>query len=373
MMLLRRKAAGHAGIAMLLGCLAAPGWAQVQQEVPSPPEEAGLEELSPSPKLLLRGFGNIDYRYEDGNLPNTFVLGQLDLFMTSELSDNVSVLAEVVFEGKEGEEERIIDVERYQIKYSPRDALNVTVGRMHTVLGYWNQTYHHGTWFQTTAFRPDVYRFEDEGGILPIHEVGLRVFGAQSLPGLRFHYAASVANGRAADAREVVTVQDPNKHKAVNLWVGVLPKAVPGLQAGGAFHEDRIPPDLSRPGRENELEETIWAGFFVYQHAPIELLSEAFRIRHEDQVRGEVFNTTGLYAQAAYAFGKFKPYYRFDHVEGAAADPYYPDTLRDVHKHTLGVRVDPWSRLTLKLDLSHDRPEPGVTLNAAALQVAVTF
>jgi hypothetical protein len=44
-----------------------------------------------------------------------------------------------------------------------------------------------------------------------------------------------------------------------------------------------------------------------------------------------------------------------------------------VHKHTLGVRIDPWSRLTFKLDLSHDRPDPGVPFSAAALQVAVTF
>ncbi len=373
MMLARRVLAGPAGVAMLLACLALPGWAQVEQEAQSPPEEAALEDVSPSPKLLLRGFGNIDYRYEDGDLPNTFMLGQLDLFMTSELSDDVSVLAEVVFEGKEGTQEFIIDVERYQIKYSPLDAFNLAIGRMHTVLGYWNQTYHHGSWFQTTAFRPDVYRFEDENGVLPVHEVGLRVFGAQSLPGLRLHYAASIGNGRAADAHEVVTVQDANEHKSVNLWIGVSPKAVAGLQVGGVFHDDRIPPDPFRRGRENELGERIWGGFFVYQRAPIEFLSEGFRIRHEDRVSGEVFNTTGLYAQAAYAFGKFKPYYRFDHLEGAAADPYYPDTVRDVHKHTLGVRIDPWSRLTFKLDLSHDRPDPGVPFSAAALQVAVTF
>lgn len=356
-----------------MALLVAPGSAQARQDPPAAPEEAAVEEVSPAPRLLFRGFGNIDYRHEDGGLPNTFVLGQLDLFMTSELSDDVSVLAEVVFEGKEGREERVIDVERYQIKYSPLDAFNVAIGRMHTVLGYWNQTYHHGTWFQTTASRPEVYRFEDENGVLPIHEVGLRVFGAQSFPGLRLHYDASVTNGRAADSSEVVTVQDPNAHKAVNLWLALSPKAIPGLQVGGVFHADRIPPDPSRAGRENALGERIWGGFVAYQNAPVELLSEAFRIRHEDRVTGGLFKTTGLYAQAAYALGRFKPYYRFDHVKGAAADPYYPDTLRDAHRHTLGLRFDPLSRLTLKLDLSHDRPDSGATFNAAALQMAVTF
>jgi len=365
--------AGPVGVVALLVVLAVPGEAQVQPESPSPHEDAALEELSPSPRLLLRGFGNLDYRYEDGDLPNTFVLGQLDLFMTSELSDNLSVLAEIVFEGKEGREERIIDVERYQLKYAPRDAFNLALGRMHTVLGYWNQTYHHGVWFQTTAFRPDVYKFEDEDGVLPIHEVGLRVFGSESFRGLRLHYAASVANGRAADSREVLTVQDANEHKAVSLWLGLSPKSVPGLQFGGIFHDDRIPPDPARAKRQNDLGERIWGGFLAYQNAPLEIISEAFDIRHEDQVTLEVFQTTGLYAQAAYALGKFKPYYRFDRVNGAAADPYYPDSLRDSCKHTLGVRIDPSSRLTLKLDLSHDRPQPGASINAAAVQVAVTF
>jgi hypothetical protein len=369
----RPSRAVPAAVVILVGCLASPGWTQERHDVPPAPDEATVEELSPPPRLLLRGFGNIDYRYEDGELPNTFVLGQLDLFMTSELADDVSVLAEIVFEGKPGEEERTIDVERYEMKYSPHDAFNVALGRMHTVLGFWNQTYHHGTWFQTTAARPEIYRFEDESGVLPIHEVGLRIFGAQSLPGLRLHYAASISNGRAANASDVITVQDPNDHKAVNLWLGISPKAVPGLQFGGVFHGDRIPPDPTRPRRENEMTERIWGGFAVYQKAPLELLSEAFKIRHQDRVTSEVFDTTGLYAQAAYAVGKFKPYYRYDRVRGVGKDPYYPTSVRDASKHTLGVRFDPRDRLALKLDLSRDRPHPGATINAVALQAAVTF
>ena len=87
----------------------------------------------------------------------------------------------------------------------------------------------------------------------------------------------------------------------------------------------------------------------------------------------EVFKTTGLYIQGAYVIGHLKPYYRYDRVDGAAKDPYYPDTLRDSNKHTLGVRVDPWTRLAVKLEVSHDQPSPGSAFSAAALQVAVTF
>jgi hypothetical protein len=335
----------------------------------TPPEEAAVSH----PRILFGAFGNIDYRYEDTEIPNTFALGQLDFFLTTELATDVSLLAEVVFEATEGSEERIIDVERYQIKYSPSDAFNVVLGRMHTELGYWNQAYHHGTWFQTTAYRPEVYRFEDEDGVLPIHEVGLRLFGATSAGGLRVEYNASLTNGRAVKARDVVTFQDPNGHKAVNLWLGLSPRTWTGFKFGGVFHEDRIAPDPTRPSRANELSERIWGGFVVYQRRPIELLAEAFAIHHEDRVTGERFKTTGLYAQAAYGFGLVKPYYRFDLLDGAAADPYYAGSVRDARKHTVGIRSDPWSRVAVKLDLSHDRPISGESFNAVTAQVAVTF
>jgi hypothetical protein len=52
---------------------------------------------------------------------------------------------------------------------------------MHTPLGYWNQYYHHGAWFQATATRPEMYLFEDDGGILPVHEIGIEASGTAGL------------------------------------------------------------------------------------------------------------------------------------------------------------------------------------------------
>lgn len=58
---------------------------------------------------------------------------------------------------------------------------NIGVGKYHTALGYWNHTYHHGTWLQSSILRPEIYLFEFQGGILPDHSVGVEVFGFQSL------------------------------------------------------------------------------------------------------------------------------------------------------------------------------------------------
>ena len=46
------------------------------------------------------------------------------------------------------------------------------VGRFHTDIGYWNTAFHHGLWLQIPVERPHVLRFEDDGGLVPVHWVG---------------------------------------------------------------------------------------------------------------------------------------------------------------------------------------------------------
>ncbi|HET7291503.1 MAG TPA: hypothetical protein VFM88_03670 [Vicinamibacteria bacterium] len=352
------------------------GLAPILRADQEPAGEAASEPQEPqaAPRLVIKGFGDIDYRYTGGDgedTPNTFSLGQLDIFMTSELSDSLSVLAEVVVESEENEE-AIVDVERYQIKYSASDWLNVVLGRMHTALGHWNQTYHHGTWFQTTALRPEVYRFEDEGGVLPIHEVGLQVLGTRPVGGVLLEYNLSLTNGRGRNREEIVVTQDHNASKALNLWLGLKPSALPGLRFGGVVRFDQIPEDLQGSGRA-ELSEVILGGFATYERAGVEALFELIRVEHEDEAAAVRYDTTGYYVQAAYGLGRFKPYYRFDSLEVADGDPFYRQDTTDIRKHTVGLRVDPWTWAALKAELSFEDPDPGEKVNGVALQAAFTF
>lgn len=373
-----RRAAVLAASRLLLAAACAgvtPASAFAQEAIPPPIEEAPAapgDEVAPAPKLLIRGFGNIDLLKQLDRGPGSFSLGQLDLFFTSELAEDLSVLAEIVFEGRQGEgQEPILDVERYQIQYAPSDVFRVALGRMHTVLGYWNQTYHHGAWFQTTAFRPVVYRFEDEGGVLPVHEVGFQVFGAKAAGALQLQYNLSLSNGRGRGPTEIQNYSDANGGKAVNLWLGLAPRPFPGLQLGGVARFDSIPAAAGPSGR-SETEERIFGGFLTYQQHGVEVLSEILNVRHEDQ-SGRSFGTLGLYVQAAYALGRFKPYYRFDRLDRDEDDPFFGPDEPGVRKHTLGLRSDPWTFGCLKLELSHEDPDRGEGFDALALQVAFTF
>jgi len=373
----------------LLGSLGA----GAQELPPTPPDAPSTvtDENPPTPKLVIRGFGDVNFATQRKETPETFTLGELDLFMTSEVTDQVSVLAEAVFEPG-GSGENFVDVERVQVKLALSDRFNLAFGRMHAVLGYWNQTYHHGVWFQTTALRPEIYLFEDEGGVLPVHEVGLQLFGTQRISGLNLDYNLSASNGRGRTTTDIEAVQDPNRTKAVNLWLGLRPKALPGLSLGGVVRLDKIPPDAAFvPPRPASLKERILGGFFAYQHSRYELLAEGFWMRHEDETLGQRYETSGGYAQASYRLGRWRPYYRFDFVDIAPDDPFlatrpseeghaahgttdaglrYTESLR---RHTFGVRVDPWAWAAVKAEASHNDLDGSVGYWGGLAQFCLTF
>src|SRR5262249_32299303 len=138
---------------------------------------------------------------------NTFTLGQVDLFVNSRLSDKMSVLAEMVFEA-EPDNGLSFELERILFQYAVNDYFTMNVGRYHSAIGYYNTAFHHGTWFQTALGRPFMFRFEDDGGILPIHNVGVSVSGRIPSGDLRLSYVADIGNGRASRTKDAELVQN---------------------------------------------------------------------------------------------------------------------------------------------------------------------
>src|SRR5262245_14781893 len=177
---------------LLTGVLAS-SWAAAQNRDSAPADTA--------PRFTLRGFANVDFNgrwgdpVDEATGKSAFALGQFDLYMTSKLSENVSFLGETVFELDE-QQEFVVDVERLQLSYRWSDAFRLNVGRGHTALGYWNEAYHHGALLQPTVERPEALKFEDDGGILPVHFVGLEAAGRASIGAWDLGYVGYVANGR---------------------------------------------------------------------------------------------------------------------------------------------------------------------------------
>lgn len=330
---------------------------QVLKERPIGPiteVEAESTEATGVPKLRFQGFLDLGFsaKVTDDGDNTSFNRGQLDLFITSEITDRVSFLAEPVFESDTDTNSQEIELERAELKYSFSDLFNIKIGRMHTALGYWNQAFHHGTWFQTTIFRPEVYNFEDLGGILPVHSVGMEILGTKPFDTFDLEYNFSIVNGRGITKTTIQNAKDENDSKAINTLISIKPYFIEGLKAGVNVYYDKIPSDPSVSTRINRIDELILGGYLIYIHDKLELLGEFFNMKDEDKTSGKDFDTVGFYLQGGYKIDELTPYYRFDFIDFGDGHPYFtPDDI-DIKKHTLGLRWDILTWNALKFEYS---------------------
>lgn len=346
-------------------------------------EQAFLEEplmedaMAVLPKVDIKGFADIRYTAQDEVnaaevSANTFTVGEFDLFFVSNLTDELSALAEMAFEF-EGDNNAEVDPERIILKYALSDLLNVEIGRMHTPLGFWNTAYHHGAWLQTTVARPLMVEWEHDGGILPVHMVGVKVGGMHHLEKFVMNYSLAVVNGRGETVSEIQSIQDGNDAKAFVMSVGMEPEAISGLEFGGGVYVDRIPPNTALAARSGEIEELILSGHAVYHKERIELLAEGVYMLHDDEVSGVEYHTHGVYLQGACQFDKWKPYYRWEHINFDEGDPYFASVDIDNVKHLTGLRWDPFSWNALKMEYSYQERENEDDIHMVQLQSSYTF
>jgi hypothetical protein len=68
-------------------------------------------------------------------------------------------------------------VERLVLQYRGSDFFNADIGSYRTAIGYYSTAYLRGSWLQTAISRPKMFTFEDQGGFLPLHAVGVSVNG----------------------------------------------------------------------------------------------------------------------------------------------------------------------------------------------------
>jgi hypothetical protein len=345
-------------------------------------DNAVPERMDVSKTLLrMRGFGDITLHGDNEKGEATsFTLGQLNLFVTSDISEKFKFLGEIVFEGgpdniygvTRGPQNTFsVDVERMILQYSPNDYFNLAVGRYHTAIGYYNTAYHHSTWFQTTTGRPFLFQFEDRGGILPIHTVGASLSGLIPSDHLRLHYVAEVGNGRASRSpltdEPVQNVVDEQNHKAFNLALFARPDTLRGLQVGFSVYRDVLAP-INSP----RIGETILASHAVFVRSEFEWLNEALLVRHTIAGTSRVFDTPGFYTQISKKFGSYRPYFRYQYVNSSSAEPVFTDVgLRQ--GPSVGLRYDASETVAVKLQYDYTALRRQAGVNVLALQVGFTF
>ena len=103
----------------------------------APPEPTPVAETPPvravNDRRTLNVFGNVGFHATDAPevSSNTFNIGNLDIFMTSRLSEKVSLLGEVLFIAH-SDNTISADIERLLLRYRYNDYFAFAMGRYHT-------------------------------------------------------------------------------------------------------------------------------------------------------------------------------------------------------------------------------------------------
>jgi hypothetical protein len=357
-----------------------------QEHEAEPSERTETERMDLSKTLLrIRGFGDVTLHGDNyrpaGQQPDTtaFTLGQLNLFVTSDISDKFKFLSEIVFEAgpdniygqTRGTANTFgVDVERYLLTYSYNDYFSLSAGRYHTAIGYYNTAYHHSTWLQTTTGRPLLFAFEDQGGILPIHNVGVEAYGRIPSGFLGLHYVAEIGNGRESRSpiqdEPVQNIITDKNHKAVNFALFARPLKVPGLQTGFSVYRDLLVP-FAQP----TVSETILAAHAIYSTANFEWLNEALMVRHTPD-GGHSFDTPGWYTQISKRWGAYRPYFRYQYINASKNEPIFPDIALRAGP-SAGLRFDASESVALKLQYDYTALRNQQAAQGLSAQVGFTF
>ncbi|MBL8319466.1 MAG: hypothetical protein JNJ42_13730 [Burkholderiaceae bacterium] len=351
-----------------------PSVSELQQTVNQLSE--GLARTTREPGLPLHGFADVSVATSGRGDPQRlrgFQAGTLDVYLTPQVGDRGRALIETVFEYVDDGSTHV-ETERLQLGYTVSDALTVWMGRFHTPLGLWNTSFHHGTHLQTSLARPRFMEFEDRGGILPTHTVGLWATGRGRLGDGRFGADAFVGNGPAVHGREldINAFKDDNGNLQFGgsfsyMPSGALRGLTLGMHAMGATVHTYGDTDVV-------LRRNRWrlAGVHAaYDDDVWNLLAEAHDVRSHDLDAASRAGSTLWYLQLGRELGAWTPYARFERAGIDAADTYFASLRngRPYRRMLAGVRYDLDARSALKLEVSRTNESDASLIDGQGLRV----
>ena len=224
-----------------------------------------ISNLLTAQNTKIRGFIEASTSFENDVLG--FGFGEQDLFITSEITDNISFLGETVFKYSSTSSTKFnISIERVIIKYNYKGNHNFLIGKHHTPINYWNDTYHHGRVFFPTINRPLLF----EAHIIPIHTTGI-AFEGLNLGKLRFGYNLMIGNGIGSDE-----IEDNDKHKSITAGIHIKP--IDNLQIGLSYYNDVISAGSEVHGGHlviaEDVKQQLFTGSVAYFGPKFEILAE---------------------------------------------------------------------------------------------------
>jgi hypothetical protein len=354
----------------------------------------GLSQRRENTGLQLHGFADVGGAWSSREDPlrlRGFNVGTFDLYLTPQLGDRVKSLVELAFEYTQDEGVEF-DLERIQIAYSVSDALTLWAGRFHTPFGYWNTAFHHGANLQTSISRPHFLDFEDRGGVLPVHSVGIWGTGKTRLGQGRLVYDAYLTNGpRISDGRlDFNAFNDDNSGKMLGGSLAYEPGgALSGVTVGVHGFGTSVDAYASDGAVLRRTSLRMVGGLFNYNERGWEVIGEYYHFSNADATTDSRRSSRLWFVQFGKTIDALTPFAR---IERSSLDPddYYFASQREARSYrrvAVGARYSLEARAALKVELSHTAasarvqfdemgapiPNPAVGYRRAAIQYSIAF
>ena len=308
----------------------------------------------------IRGFVDVTGGY---NKKVSFGFGEYDLFITSAISDRISFLGETVFKyDSEAHTEFGLSIERAIITYNLHGNHNLVMGKIHTPLNYWNDTFHHGRVFFPTIDRPLLF----SARIIPLHTMGVG-FAGNDLGNIKFGYNLFVGNGLGSSE-----VEDDNQEKSVTAAIHIKP--ADRLRIGLSYYYDIISEGADVHGigeMDHMVNQHLISASVSRFGKKFEFLTEATgALNHTDSTGTK--NTIAGYAYAGYRIKeKFVPYVRYDNIRYQTGEMFY--TKNNMQSFVAGLRYEINYLAVVKLEYQHLDNEFTPDVDKVTVQFAIGF
>ncbi len=316
-------------------------------------------------RTQIRGFVDVSSSYINNKV--NFTLGEQDLFITSELNDRFSFLGESVFKYSVDSPTLFnVSVERVVLKYNYAGNHNILVGKHHTPVNYWNDTYHHGRVFFPTIDRPLVF----SQNIIPLHTTGVSLQG-QNLGQLRFGYDLMVGNGIGSG-----DLEDNDRFKSLTAAVHIKP--VDNVRLGLSYYYDIISAGViphvhsgTIHMTKGNIKQNLLTASVAYFGKKYELLAETTLAKADSDSTGKQTTIASYVYAGLRVTEKLIPYVRVDNITYKDKEVLFQQDNKQ--SYIGGLRYEINYLTVLKLEYQQQISQLTQSSNQIKLQLAIGF
>jgi hypothetical protein len=351
---------------------------QIEQTVNQMASNAG--QHAEDRGMPMHGFADVGVGNHNAAFPQYRCadVAELDFFLTPRLGTHTRALFELNFEvGKDGAVG--VDLERAQIGYQFGDSATVWLGRFHTPYGYYNTAFHHGQQIATSLRRPRFLQFEDQGGVMPAHTVGLWLTGAERVGDEKLTYDFYIGNSQRITNGTLDMNNPGNVHGSTIMGANLgwlLSGVLDGLKVGVDAFQTRIEDEDIMPSVFTKVRSV--GVYAAYDTDSWENMAE-FHVFNNQDLSGNTgsHHSDVGFVQVGYRAGRFTPYARYERGSFQQSDRYFSaqNTGDSYYREALGLRfdVDLVSSLKLELADTHITDRDITSYDEALLQYAIRF